>query len=135
MAIQLSTIDTLRDKMKQAPEVLKENRTVSKQDAIRELKRDIEAMQRRGYSIEAIAQFLSDGGLPITTPTLKSYLQRVKAPKQKVAKPVAQANPQASANAKAQPDKTPPLKKPAPPAPAKSVQAKGGFEVRPDSDL
>lgn len=86
MAIKLDTIEALRAKIKDAPEIAKEKRNISKQEAIRELKRDIESMQKRGYTLDEIAKFLTDGGLQITTPTLKSYLQRTKADKTKTQK-------------------------------------------------
>jgi DNA-binding transcriptional MerR regulator len=79
MAIQLDKIEALKAKMKEAPEVVKEKRQLSKQDAVKELKREIEGMQKKGYTLEDIAKFLTDGGLQITTPTLKSYMQRSKA--------------------------------------------------------
>lgn len=79
MAIQLDKIEALKAKMKEAPEVVKEKRQLSKQEAVKELKREIEGMQKKGYTLEDIAKFLTDGGLQITTPTLKSYMQRSKA--------------------------------------------------------
>lgn len=130
MAIKLETIETLRAKIKDAPEVSKEKRNVSKQEAIRELKRDIESMQKRGYTIDDIAKFFTEAGLQITTPTLKSYLQRiktvqVKTPKPEVKKPevFADAKKATTAPAKAQETK------------AVKPADKGGFEVRPDSDI
>lgn len=140
MAIQLDTIEALKAKMKEAPEVSKEKRRVSKQEAIRELKRDIEAMQKRGYTLEDIAKFLSDGGLQITTPTLKSYLQRSKSDKAKSSKAETK-KPENFADAKNPDDGK--AKEPAAVEKAKSVvenkqpqaATKGGFEVRPDSEI
>ena len=40
--------------------------------------REIEGLQRRGYSLEQIAEMLKGGGLIVSTPTLKSYLSRAK---------------------------------------------------------
>jgi DNA-binding transcriptional MerR regulator len=136
MAIQLDTIEALRAKMKEAPEVAKEKRQVSKQEAIRELKRDIEAMQKRGYTLEDIAKFLSDGGVQITTPTLKSYLQRTKADKPKVVKAAKAAENFAPAKTQ-QPAKQPIAEKAKQDteANANSPESKGGFTVRPDSEI
>lgn len=78
MTIKLETIEAVREKMKGAPEVAKAKRTVSKQESIKELKREIEAMQKKGYTLDDIAKFMTEGGIQITTPTLKSYLQRTK---------------------------------------------------------
>lgn len=130
MAIKLDTIETLRAKIKDAPEVSKEKRTVSKQEAIRELKRDIESMQKRGYTIDDIAKFFTESGLQITTPTLKSYLQRTKAvqvktPKPEVKKPDVFADAKKAATA---PAKTPETK-------AAKPENKGGFTVRSDSEI
>lgn len=137
MAIQLNTIEALRAKMKEAPEVAKEKRQVSKQEAIRELKRDIEAMKKRGYTLEDIAKFLTDGGMQITTPTLKSYLQRTRADKPKAPKKA-----ESFADAKT----TKPAQQPAHTAAfekakqvseekAQPTDAKGGFTVKPDSEI
>lgn len=131
MAIKKDTIEALRAKMKDAPEVLNEARNVSKQEAIRELKNEIVGMQKRGYSIEDIAKFLSDGGLQISTPTLKSYLQRTKAKKKA---PIF-----ADAKTPQPPEKTiSPSDKHA--GQKQSVKTRpteneGGFEVKPDSDI
>ncbi len=81
MSIKIETLEAVREKMKSVPEVAKEKRTVSKQESIKELKREIEAMQKKGYTLDDIAKFMTDGGIQITTPTLKSYLQRTKTTK------------------------------------------------------
>lgn len=140
MAIQLDTIEALRAKMKEAPEVAKEKRRVSKQEAIRELKRDIEAMQKRGYTLEDIAKFLTDGGMQITTPTLKSYLQRTKADKQKASKKAenfADAKTTTTAQTAQKPAQTAAVVKAKQVAESKAqpADAKGGFTVKPDSDI
>lgn len=129
MAIQIDTIEALRAKMKEAPVVAKEKRSVSKQGAIRELKRDIEAMQKRGYTLDNIAQFLTDGGMQITTPTLKSYLQRTKADKSKASK-----NAESFADAKTTQNAKSSTQQPAQ-STAKAEDVKGGFSVNPDSDI
>lgn len=137
MAIQLDTIEALRAKMKEAPEVAKEKRRVSKQEAIRELKRDIEAMQKRGYTLEDIAKFLTDGGMQITTPTLKSYLQRTKADKPKASKKAENFADAKTTTTAQQPAQTAAVVKAKQVAESKAqpADAKGGFTVKPDSDI
>ena len=138
MAIQLDTIEALRAKMKEAPEVSKEKRRVSKQEAIRELKRDIEVMQKRGYTLDDIAKFLTDGGMQITTPTLKSCLQRTKADKPKASKKAENfADAKTPVNAAQQPAQTAAVAKAKQVAEQKAqpTDAKGGFAVKPDSDI
>lgn len=122
MVIQLDTIEALKAKMKEAPEVAKEKRSVSKQEAIRELKREIQAMQKRGYTLDDIAKFMSDGGLQISTPTLKSYLQRSKADRVKGSKETS---------------KQPAAEKTKPVVDSKQSKAapKGSFQVRQDSEI
>lgn len=136
MAIQLDKIEALRAKMKDAPEVAKEKRNVSKQEAIRELKRDIESMQKRGYTLDDIAKFLTEGGLQITTPTLKSYLQRTKSEKAKAPKPEPQKA-QNFADAKKTPEQSAASEKAKHVVESKASQQenKGGFAVRPDSEI
>jgi len=126
MAIKIETIEALKEKIKNAPEIEKEKKTVSKQEAIKELRRDIEALQKKGYSLEEIAKFMSDGGLPITTPTLKSYLQRTKATKPKPPKQEKkiESSPQQNGDKKDEPKTIKQEEKP---------ENKGSFEVRPDS--
>ena len=140
MAIQLDTVEALRAKMKEAPEVAKEKRRVSKQEAIRELKRDIEAMQKRGYTLDDIAKFLTNGGMQISTPTLKSYLQRTKADKPKAPKKAenfADAKTTTPAQAAQQPAQTATVAKAKQVAEQKAqpTDAKGGFTVKPDSEI
>jgi DNA-binding transcriptional MerR regulator len=83
MAVKIEIREAMREKMKAAPEIAKEKQTESKQDTVKELKREIEAMQKRGYTLADIAAFMTEGGIQITTPTLKSYLQRSKQAKVK----------------------------------------------------
>jgi len=83
MTIKIELREAMREKMKAAPEIAKEKQTESKQETIKELKREIEAMQKRGYTLSDIAAFMTEGGIQITTPTLKSYLQRSKPAKSK----------------------------------------------------
>ena len=53
-------------------------RRTNKQGAVRYLAKEIAAVQARGYTVEEIVESLHGLGLDITTPTLKSYLQRAK---------------------------------------------------------
>lgn len=53
-------------------------RKLDKQAAVRRIKDQIATVQQRGYTLEQIAQSMTEVGIQITTPTLKSYLQRAK---------------------------------------------------------
>ena len=60
------------------PTVDDSKRKLDKQGVVRRLADEILALQKRGYTIEQVAESLTTVGLDITTPTLKSYLQRIK---------------------------------------------------------
>ena len=70
-------------KLKTMPAIKKKKREHSKQDAVNVLAKEIAALQKRGYTLDQIAETLRGECLDITTPTLKSYLQRIKAGKNK----------------------------------------------------
>ncbi len=53
-------------------------RRLSKQGVVKYLATEIAALQERGYTLEQVSESLQGAGLTITTPTLKSYLQRTK---------------------------------------------------------
>lgn len=77
-AITIKKAEELRDKLKAAPKVSPEKVEITKTELIGMLRGEIEAMQKRGYSLADIAKFITDDGIEITAPTLKSYLQRSK---------------------------------------------------------
>ena len=70
-------------KLKTMPVIEKKKQEHSKQDAVKVLAKEIASLQKRGYTLDQIAETLRGEGLDITTPTLKSYLQRIKAGKNK----------------------------------------------------
>lgn len=49
---------------------------VSAREAVTSLKREIQTLQKRGYTLDEISAFLTGEGLPITSPTLRAYMQR-----------------------------------------------------------
>jgi len=128
MAIKLETLEAVREKMKSAPEVAKEKRTVSKQESIKELKREIEAMQKKGYTLDDIAKFMTDGGIQITTPTLKSYLQRTK-PGKTTTQRKESKKPEISAESKTETPQKKTTDK------AQQPEIKGRFKVNEDSEI
>ena len=78
--ITLKAVEAIAEKLKTLPEQKPEERQIGKQEAIAVLKNEIEAVRRRGYSFEQIAEYLKGGGLDIGSAALKSYLARAKAP-------------------------------------------------------
>jgi hypothetical protein len=79
MSYTAEYIAIIANKLQQLPEV-SVSRKISKQEAVKILKDEIQLLQKRGYTLESIADSLRGNGLDITTPTLKSYLQRAKTP-------------------------------------------------------
>jgi hypothetical protein len=78
MRVSRDHIEELRAALKKAPEVPPGSTDTTKQEAVRLLAKEIQALQRRGYSLEQVAEMFKKGGLVLTTPTLKSYLSRAK---------------------------------------------------------
>jgi hypothetical protein len=69
-------LEKIADKLREMPEV-KSKREHSKQESVKILYKEIADMQKRGYTLEQIAEVLSGEGLQITTPTLKSYYREL----------------------------------------------------------
>ena len=68
----------IRAALKKAPEVPPSNADTTKQEALRRLAREIQALQKRDNLLEQVAAMFRNGGLVLTTPTLKSYPSRPK---------------------------------------------------------
>src|ERR1035438_8778202 len=116
MGLSRDQVEQLRSTLKAVPKAPTASLDTTKQDAVRLLAREIEGLQRRGYSLEQIAEMLKGGGLVVSTPTLKSYLSRAKAardrgkeagPRMSVA-PVAKADASRGATPKTTGNGTPP---------------------------
>ena len=103
-------------KLRDMPPVEKKQPEHSKQEAIKLLKKEIEAMQKRGYTLDQVSEALRGEGLDIATPTLKSYLNR--------ARP---GGTKAGGKAKATPAAEPVQRQEVAPA-------KASFDPKPDSD-
>jgi hypothetical protein len=71
-------LEQLRKKLRELPEHTPEG--LSKTEIVRSLAVEIDELQKRGYSMRAIAEIISSEGVPITTVTLKGYLGRLKPP-------------------------------------------------------
>jgi hypothetical protein len=78
MAYTLEQSDLMASALRGLPPMDSSKRKLTKQALVRRLAREIAALQARGYTIEQVVESLHGVGLDITTPTLKSYLQRAK---------------------------------------------------------
>ncbi len=74
----VEAVDKMGGRLRALPAIEDSRRTLNKHGAVRRLAAEIRALQERGYTIEQVAESLCGVGLEITTPTLKSYLQRMK---------------------------------------------------------
>ena len=74
MPFTTDELEVLRRELSELPAT--RPRIVSKQKAIAELTAELGAAQRRGYTIEDLAQLLADRGLAMTPGTLRGYLRR-----------------------------------------------------------
>ncbi len=78
MDYTLETARRLAEELRAIPAKDPSQRRLDKQAMVKELARELIALQQRGYTIEEVAESLRGRGLEITTPTLKNYLQRAK---------------------------------------------------------
>jgi len=83
MGLSRDQVEQLRTTLKAAPKAPAAGVDTTKQEAVKLLAREIESLQRRGYSLEQVAEMLRGGGLVVSTPTLKSYLSRAKAARER----------------------------------------------------
>jgi len=74
MSVSIEDIEALRRELEALPQ--HQPQSVSKQDAVALLAKQLGAAQRRGYSAEELAQMLSTRGIAINGPTLRGYMQR-----------------------------------------------------------
>jgi hypothetical protein len=119
------TVDNLAARMRGLPELPKKDRVLSKVDAVRRLAKEIRGLRDRGYSMEQIAELLSEGGVQVTPRALGSYMTRV-APIRKNKKKQSAAAPPPKLNV-SKPGDTPPAQ------PQASAAGKGSFTPRPDT--
>jgi hypothetical protein len=91
-------------------------RKLDKQSMVSLLAGELIALQKRGYTIEEVAEGLRGRGFTITTPTLKNYLQRAKGKMEKRAKNGARTASSASGSGlpKATGREAPPARAPSP---------------------
>jgi|SRR5580692_571127 len=78
MTYTVEQTDEMVSALRALPAMDGSKRRLTKQDVVKRLARELAAVQARGYTMEQIAECLRGIGFEISTPTLKSYLQRVK---------------------------------------------------------
>ena len=123
MKFTTEQIEAVRSKLRDLPTIEKTRKEHNKAETVRMLSKEITALQKRGYSLEQIADYIKGEGLDIGTLTLRSYLQRTKA--SAAPKPKAQA----------EKDTPPPLPPETQKTPRPDVdKSRAYFTPRPDTD-
>jgi hypothetical protein len=97
-------LDAIAAKLRGMPAAAKPKQEYTKQAAVGMLTKEINALQKRGYTLAQIAEALRGEGLDIATPTLKNYLlstrpTRKKAPPAAITARPVDVKPQASGKA------------------------------------
>ena len=78
MGYTVKQVEDIASKLRELPPIEPPPKDLSKSDVVKMLAKEIKSLQKRGYSLEQIATSLKGEGVDISTPTLKSYLQKSK---------------------------------------------------------
>ena len=78
MGYKLEQVEAIASKLQALPAIEPPPKDLTKQEVVKMLAKEIKSLQKRGYTLEQIATSLKGEGLDISTPTLKSYLQKSK---------------------------------------------------------
>jgi hypothetical protein len=134
MGYTVAQVEEIAGKLRALPTIEPPPKDLTKSDVVKMLAKEIKSLQKRGYSLEQISSSLKGEGLDISTPTLKSYMQKHKTPAVKAkagtggvgAKKIASQALVSSDEAVATP-------KPEDLTDNKKVRSSGSFAPRPDS--
>lgn len=74
----VDTIEKLKESLREKESQPVKKQQLSKLEAVKMLAGEIKELQKRGYTLEQVCEFLREGGIDISTPTLRNYLQRAK---------------------------------------------------------
>ncbi len=135
MGYTAAQVEEIASKLRELPAIEAPPKDLTKQEVVKMLAKEIKSLQKRGYSLEQIASSLKGEGLDISTPTLKSYMQKAKTPTKP--KPTEKEVSKVSSTSSTSP--TPPEigSSPAPkveiPGDNKKAHSKSGSVPRPDS--
>jgi hypothetical protein len=80
MGYTVAQVEEIAGKLRTLPTIEPPPKDLTKSDVVKMLAKEIKSLQKRGYSLEQISSSLKGEGLDISTPTLKSYMQKHKTP-------------------------------------------------------
>lgn len=130
----LAEVQKIKAAMQKLPDVEPEERELSNQEAVSHMKDEITTLREKGYTWDAIAEFLVEQGIGIKPTTLKSYARRAAAGTSTARKPRARKR---AASTVSKPAATTVEKAPAKkeePKGTKSKESDARFEAREDTD-
>lgn len=142
MGYTVAQVEEIASKLRTLPTIEPPPKDLTKSDVVKMLAKEIKSLQKRGYSLEQISNSLKGEGLDISTPTLKSYMQKHKTPAVKVKAKAKDKVDQSSVGVGAEKVALPALvssdeavatPKPEDLTDNKKVRSSGSFAPRPDS--
>lgn len=77
MKYTVKEINKIAEILRKKPLIERQSQVVNKQGAIHMLAKEIDILRKKNYSLEEIADMLTENNLPIGHGTLKSYLHRI----------------------------------------------------------
>ena len=80
MGYTVAQVEEIAGRLRALPTIEPPPKDLTKSDVVKMLAKEIKSLQKRGYSLEQISSSLKGEGLDISTPTLKSYMQKAKTP-------------------------------------------------------
>lgn len=132
MGYTVAQVEEIAGKLRALPTIVPPPKDLTKSDVVKMLAKEIKSLQKRGYSLEQIASSLKGEGLNISTPTLKSYMQKAKTPTKP--KQTEKETSQTSSTSPTLPEVgSPPTPKVEVPGDNKKTHSKIGSVPRPDS--
>lgn len=78
MKFKVEKIQEVAGKLDALPRIEKAPTELSKQDTIKALAKNIESLQKRGYTLQQVGDILRAEGINVANTTLKSYLLKAK---------------------------------------------------------
>jgi hypothetical protein len=78
MKFTKNQIDKVRSSLKSLPKIEPIEKTYQKLEVVKEVRKEITELQKKGYSLAQIADQFTKSGIEMTTLSLKSYVQKVK---------------------------------------------------------
>ena len=136
-SLTLKDVQGIADKLKSAPDLPAHEKSLTKKEAVLELKPTITSLRERGYSVEQIADLLQKAGLEITFGSLRQYLATHQGGRRKRGVKPSAASPATAPQPSSVTTSTKSITSPktgVPPSKSTNTGGGGTFQPKPDSD-